>query len=212
MAWTYQITDGYPSFTQSDYENNADEFINYFSGYMTAEAMAGILGNIQYESFLNPGQQELNRGGSLTYGYGLIQWTEARYFVNWCNARGYDWYDGDVQCYRIKCEGERIDGCSGYWLPNRTHGYTYTWSEFCALTDYEEACKAYFWERERGTWVNDRLDYAENWYDYIDGGVPIPDPGPTPPAPDPTSPTTPFYIYGGVRDLMRRGIISNGKL
>ena len=211
MSWNYQITDGYPSFTRSDYENNADEFASYFSGYMTDAAMAGILGNIQYESFMNPGQQELYHDGDTRYSYGLIQWKPASSFISWCNARGLDWYDGDAQCYRIKCEGERTDGCSGLWFGK--NGYNYSWAEFCQLNDYEEACKAYFYERERGTWASDRLDYAEDWYNYLSGSVPIPDPSPTPDPPLPPMPSsTPYYIYGGVRDLMRRGIISNGKL
>lgn len=212
MSWQYVITDSYPGYGSSEYENNADMFASYFSGYMTVEAMAGILGNIQYESFMNPGQQELNRNGSTQYGYGLIQWTPASTFIAWCNDRGLDWYDGDAQCYRIKCEGERTDGASGYWLKNSAHGYVYTWSEFCQLTDYEEACKAYFWERERGTWVDDRLDMAENWYNYLNGSVPIPDPGPEPPDPGPSPSEYPLYYFGGVRDLMRRGVISDGKL
>ena len=211
MSWQYVITDSQPGFSSADYENNAYQFLLYFSGYMTASAMAGILGNIQYESYINPGQQELGQGGSTSYGYGLIQWTPARDFIAWCNARGFTWYDGDVQCYRIKCEGERTDGCSGLWFGK--NGYNYTWSEFCQLNDYEEAAKAYFYERERGTWNSLRLDYAEDWYNWIYSGTPVPDPGPTPPTPDPGGGgSTRPYWYGGVRDLMRRGVISNGKL
>ena len=211
MAWIYNISDQPAPFNTSDYENNADMFAAYFSGYMTAAAMAGILGNAQYESYLNPGQQELNQGGSTRYGYGLIQWTPASTFLSWCNARNLTWYDGDTQCYRIKCEGERTDGASGYFFGNPAHGYTYSWVQYCQLNDYEEAAKAYFWERERGTWVNDRVTMAGNWYDYLVNHVPIPDPGPTPPGPGPQPGQFPYY-YGGVRDLMRRGVISNGKL
>lgn len=210
MAWIYQITDQIPGFSSSDYENNADKFADYFSGYMTAASMAGIFGNIQYESYLNPGQQELYRGGDTRYGYGFIQWTPASSFLSWCNVRGLTWYDGDTQCYRIKCEGEKTDGCGGLWFPK--NGYNYTWAQFCQLNDYEEAANAYFWERERGSWSDLRIEYAENWYDYLENHVPIPDPGPTPPEPGPTPPQVSRHIYGGVRDLMRRGVISNGKL
>lgn len=215
MAWIYHITDASGGqMSGPDMENNADQFINYFSGYMSAAAMAGILGNMQHESYLNPGQCQIGSGVSTSsqQGGGLIQWTPRSAFIQWANARGYDWYDGDAQCYRIKCEGERTDGCGGYWIP--TQMYPYSWSQFCALTDWQEATRAYLAERERAgvSALSLRLQYAEDWYDYIDGGVPIPTPSPTPPDPEPSPYEVPYHKYGGVRDLMRRGVISNGKL
>ena len=59
--------------------------------------------------------------------------------TNWSDERGLTWYSGQTQCYRIKCEGERIEGAGGTWLP--TSDYPYSWEEFCALSDYEEATK-----------------------------------------------------------------------
>ena len=215
MPWTYRITDQNPQMTLSEMEGNADAFAAYFSGYMTDAAMAGILGSMQHESFLNPGQTQLNKGGSLQYGYGLIQWDDGSILISWCQARGLTWYDGDSQLYRIKCEGERINGCSGYFYPGNLNGirYSYTWSQFCQLTDWAEACKAYVAERERAgvTALSTRLGYAEDWYKYLHNGIQPPAPSPTPPPYVPPGKDMPFW-YGGVRDLMRRGVISNGKL
>lgn len=211
MSWIYRIISSNPGMTLSEMKNNADEFKNYFNGYMTAAAMAGILGNMQYESFLNPGQQEIGYSGDPGHGYGLIQWTPGSSLDSWCSGRNMNWYDGDTQLYRIKCEGERTNGASGYWL--KTSSYNYTWQQFCNLNDNQEACKAYLAERERAgvARLSERLTYAQNWYNYLVNSVVPPDPGPTPPAPDPRPRDIPSY-YGGVRDLMRRGIISNGKL
>lgn len=214
MAWIYTITDQPGALTWSDQENNFSEFESYFSGYMTIEAMAGVMGNMMVESGMNPGQQELYQGGSLSYGYGLIQWTPGRVLVDWSDEMLLDWYDGDTQLYRIKCEGERTNGCGGTWLSGTLDGvyYHYTWSEFCALTDPETACRAYLAQRERAgvAALNQRIYYTQQIYDYL-SGQPVPPPQPPTP-PDPPTPISTPWIYGGVRDLMRRGVISNGKL
>ena len=213
MAWIHHITDSAGSMTQAEMVNNANEFHDYFDGYMTRAAMAGLLGNIQHESYINPGQMQIGSGISLSSnsGGGLIQWTPRNLFIAWCNSRGYNWVDGDTQCYRIKCEGEKKDGCSGYWFPK--NGYNYTWSEFCQLTDYEEACKAYLHERERAgvSALSSRLKYAKAWYEYFDDGE-EPEIDPDQPTPSPSPYDNNLVRYGGVRDLMRRGVISNGKL
>lgn len=216
MSWAYVITDQPGALSWTDQQNNMEEFAQYFSGYMTAEAMAGIMGNMMQESGLNPGQQELYHGGSLSYGYGLIQWTPGRVIVDWCDQMLLDWYDGDSQCYRIKCEGERTNNAGGTWLNGYLQGvyYHYTWQEFCNLTDYNEACKAYLAQRERASAsaLNQRLYYAQQVYDYITGATPTPPP-PTPPTPpDPPTPIIDEYTFGGIRDLQRRGIITNGRL
>ena len=215
LSWIYNITDAPGGgMSGADMETNAQLFIDYFSGYMTDAAMAGILGNMQHESYLNPGQCQIGSGTSTSSssGGGLIQWTPRSDFIVWCNARGRSWYDGYYQCYRIRCEGEGRDGCSGYWL--KKGAYQYSWSEYCQLTDYEEACKAYLAERERAgvAALSTRLAYAENWYNFINGGVPIPTPPPSPDPPDPRPYDLNYIKLGGARDLMRRGVISNGKL
>lgn len=215
MSWIFNVTDqAGGGMTTASMQNNADAFISYFSGYMTSAAMAGILGNMQHESYINPGQCQIGSGTSTSSrsGGGLIQWTPRHDFIAWCSARGLTWYDGDTQCYRIRCEGERTNGCSGTWI--KTSRYPYSWSEFCNLTDYAEACKAYLAERERAgvSAIERRLTYAQNWYSYIQGGAPAPDPDPDPITPDPKPGDNNIIKYGGIRDLQRRGVISNGKL
>lgn len=179
MAWIYDIgVQKY--FNQSQQENNATEFYNYFINYgATIEAICGMLGNITRESTLNPANKQ---GNSTSLGWGLIQWTPATVLTNWCKRYGYNWYDGTAQCERIKCEGEGTNNANGYWLP--TSDYSYSWSEFITLTDVAEATKAYLYERERsGTEALDlRLQYANDWYSYFTGS-PVPPSPPTPPTP-----------------------------
>ena len=179
MAWLYEIGVA-KYFDKTKQQNNANEFYNYFNNYgATLEAICGMLGNITRESTLNPG---IKQGISSNLGWGLIQWTPATILTNWCKQYKYNWYDGFAQCERIKCEGEGTQGAGGYWLP--TTAYPYKWSEFIALTDVEEATKAYLYERERAgiEALDTRLKYASEWYNYFTGS-PIPPTPPTPPTP-----------------------------
>jgi surface antigen len=64
-------------------------------------AVAGLLGNLEHESYINPGVTEF--GGS---GYGLVQWTPPSKFTNWCDAQNpkLDHDDVDAQLARIEHE------------------------------------------------------------------------------------------------------------
>ena len=169
MAWIYEIGVA-KHFSTSQMQNNATEFYNYFTNKgATLEAICGMLGNIQRESTLNPG---IKQGSSTSLGWGLIQWTPSTVLTNWCKTYGYNWYDGSAQCDRIYCEGEGTKGAGGSWIP--TSEYAYSWSEFLALTDVAESTKAYLYERERAGDValNDRLQYASEWYEYFSGKPP----------------------------------------
>ena len=168
MAWNYVVTESYDSLTQAQQEENAVEFYNHFKNSMTLEAICGILGNIQRESQLNPGQMEGGHGGSLSYGYGLIQWTPGSLLTNWASENGYSWYDGAAQCLYID-EENTYTGSDVVWIP--TASYAYSWNEFKRITDVEEAVKAYLYERERAgvAALSDRIQYAYEWYDYLSG-------------------------------------------
>jgi surface antigen len=179
-GWYYRITKSYGALSTSQKENNAILFYKYFSNTMTLAAIAGILGNIERESQLNPGQVEgdsqYNVGWSdLQRGHGFIQWTNSSNpnsnpLVSWKDgATNNKWASGTFQCYRIACEGSATEGAGGTWIKNTTMGYTYTWEEFCNLNNYEEATKAYLHERERAgvAALSDRLQYAKKWYDFL---------------------------------------------
>lgn len=189
MAWISRV--GVQSYlTEDEMKTNAIEFYNYFSSIgATLESICGMLGNIQRESGLNPGNKQTS---STSSGWGLIQWTPSTVLTSWCNQRRYLWYNGNIQCYRIKCEGEGTDGASGYFIP--TTAYPYTWEEFIALTDVHTAVYAYLYERERAgvEAIEQRLQYADEWYEYL-SGQPVPPTPPTPPKP-PKRNRMPLYM------------------
>lgn len=73
---------------QEEMEINAAYVWNYLQprGW-TINAVAGMLGNMQSESHINPGIWQGLDEGNLTGGYGIVQWTPATKFLNWCDAQ-----------------------------------------------------------------------------------------------------------------------------
>lgn len=175
MAWLVKV--GVNAYlTQSEMENNATEFYGYFNSKgFTIESVAGMLGNLQQESNINPGMKQT---ASASSGWGLIQWTPSSNLTDYATAHGSDWATGEIQTQLMW--DEIINGYGGQWIPKPSLGYGYTGAEFSQLTDVAEACKAYLYERERaGTEaLTKRLTYANNWYEYLTGVTP-----PTPPTP-----------------------------
>lgn len=177
MAWIYSVTDSVPWLNSKNTEqiiNNTWAFYQYFNGKMTKEAMAGVLGNMRRESYLNPGQQELGKSGNVQYGYGLIQWTPSTSLTSYVIG---SWYDGNVQCDLVEREGNLDASLGGArWI--KTVDYSYTWQEFCQLTDVAEATKAYLFERERAgvSALEQRLTYANEEYEILGGTPPTPTP------------------------------------
>lgn len=176
-GWYYKITEDYGVLSEENKENNALLFYKYFREKMTLAAIAGILGNIERESQLNPGQIERREGWSdLQKGHGFIQWTNSKNpnsnpLVNWKDgATDNKWASGTFQCYRIECEGTGTNGAGGTFYKSKKYPqYDYSWDEFCQLTDYEEATKAYLHERERAgvAALQERLNNAKKWYEFL---------------------------------------------
>lgn len=178
MAWIVKV--GVSAYlTQSEMENNATEFYGYFNSKgFTIESVAGMLGNLQQESNINPGMKQT---ASASSGWGLIQWTPSSNLTDYATAHGSVWSTGEIQTQLMW--DEIINRYGGQWIPKPSQGYGYTGAEFSQLTDVAEACKAYLYERERAgvAALNKRLTYASNWYKYLTGVTP-----PTPSEP-PTS-------------------------
>lgn len=98
--------------TQSEMENNANIIINYYRSLgINDKTIAAILGNMQAESSINPGRQEV--GGA---GFGLVQWTPVTVLQNHCNTLGLSPYtDGDVQIQVLKAEIQNQAGVAEWY-------------------------------------------------------------------------------------------------
>lgn len=121
-------------------------------------AIAGIIGNMIWESTVNPNCWQLTPG--VNYGgYGLVQfdppdkylfqsWTPSDYATNpETNGPG----QMDVIKFGIE-HAWNVPATSttppGEWAPSYG-GYSYTYQQFYALTDPQEAASSFLWQYER---------------------------------------------------------------
>lgn len=157
-------------------QNNAQIIFNalLLKGW-TKNAIAGMLGNMQKESTINPGiWQNLNPNPSL--GWGLVQWTPSTNYTNWASANGYANDDGDGQLVWI----DSVTASAGQWIP--TTKYPETFAEFKVSTqtpEYLADCFLKNFERPQEINQPDRQQYARYWFDWREGS-PVPPPNPKP--------------------------------
>ena len=153
---------------------NMDEMkvnARYISGRLltlnwTYESIAGILGNMEVESTINPGIWEGLQEGNMSGGYGLVQWTPATKYTNWADSRGLEWGHPDSQIARIMYE---VDNNIQWIHPSMTF-FEYTIS---TLPPYELAILFLnHYERPLNPDPENRGTKANFWYEYITGNPP----------------------------------------
>lgn len=96
--------------------NNALQIFSQLYTYgWTKNAIYGLLGNVQSEGLLNPGQYEIGYNYSTSRGFGLTQWTPATkvpdYAKTYAVARGY--LTTEV-ANKLTFENESTSVCDGY--------------------------------------------------------------------------------------------------
>lgn len=182
--------------TQLEMEHNANIIINYYRSIgINDSTIAGILGNMQAESTLSPGLNEVGGGG----GYGLVQWTPKQDLIDACNTLGLSPYtSGDVQIQVVIKEilgtpasirqwyttsgfitpyynsGATSDmvGISGSDFLNNTMNWTPDKLAIMFMVGYERPS----YDPSMNHYTN-RQQYALNWFNYMGGVIP---PTPTP--------------------------------
>lgn len=146
----------------------------YIYGFLLAKgwsvnAIAGMLGNMQSESTINPGRwQNENVGNGPAYS--IVQWDPFTKYTNWCAEKGYvDPSEMDVALMRILYELEN----NLQWIA--TSKYNYSFQEFSTSdkTPYELGM-AFLLNYERPADQNqtNRGTQAEFWYEYLTGETP----------------------------------------
>lgn len=173
--------------TEDEMQNNAYVFYSTmcFKGF-TLNAIAGMLGNMETESTINPGCWQNLDEGNYKLGFGLVQWTPATNYTEWATAKGYDIGDGNGQCEWLDTE----TASSGQWIP--TSEYPMTWDEFRTSTDSPENLASVFlknFERAGVEVEQERREQAKKWYDYLENMSPYP------PAPTRSRKKLPLWAY-----------------
>ena len=170
-------------------KNNATLLWNYFNSVgWTVNAVAGMLGNMQTESTVNPNIWENLTINYKYSGYGLVQWTPPTKYINWA---GGNYESGWLQCERIVYE---LNNHLQY-IP--TDIYPMTFSEFSHSTESPYTLGMIFlanYERPQNVNQPSRGTQAEFWYEYLSGVTPEP-PDPTPPLPDFNFKKMPLWLY-----------------
>ena len=172
MAWI----SGNRALTEDEMRNNAE----IVRGYLMDEygwsinAVCGLLGNMESESYINPGvweNFEENKGG-----FGLVQWTPYTKYTDWAEAMDYDWDDGNGQLIWI--EEETVP--TGQWSP--TPDYNFSFETFKTSTETPEyLASAFLYNFEKPKHpedtINARQNQARKWYDRWHGITPDTPPG-----------------------------------
>lgn len=130
----------------------------------TASAIAGMLGNMQTESTINPGIWENLDSSDPSRGFGLVQWTPSTKYTNWCSENGHEPASMDAALARIEWEianGEQ-------WIS--TSEYPMTFEEFKNSTLPASELADIFlknYERPADSEQPARGEQANFWYEFI---------------------------------------------
>lgn len=168
IALTWISSNEYLS--ETEMQNNAYCFYSYMYTHATLNAIAGMLGNMQRESTINPGVWQ-NLTVDYSMGFGLVQWTPATNYTEWATAQGHDIGDGNGQCEWLLT----MTVPSGQWI--ETAEYPVSWEEFLAYTGTPEDAASIFlanFERAGVSAEEERRQNARKWYDYLENLTPYP--------------------------------------
>lgn len=161
MAWISNNT----YLTEKQMQNNVLIIYEYLAprGW-SVNAIAGMLGNMEAESTINPGRWQSGDEGNYSVGFGLVQWTPASNYTNWATSNGYSITDGYGQLKWI--DEETVN--KGQWI--KTSAYNISFNEFKKSTASPEYLAMAFlknFERAGVEVAEKRQTCARKWYDYL---------------------------------------------
>ena len=127
-------------------------------------AIAGILGNMQAESALIADRWQSDDVGNMSGGYGLVQWTPARDYINWAKAHGLDHKTVSTQCARIKHEADHGEQ---FFKPGTTF---WNWLKSDGKPEQKADEFIRYYERPKSLATSpQRQGFARKWYDQLHG-------------------------------------------
>lgn len=204
--WYSYYGNGYTAqqWPESYRQNNANNVAYFFrqQGW-TIIAISAMLGNMEAESYINPGQWEHGYSveGDPNHGFGLVQWTPWTKYTNFATQNGINWRTNfDFQLTRIQYELEQGEGFQ--WITTSTYPLSFyqfaTADENTYSVDWLAMC--FFKNYERGVGgESTRQANARKWYEYLTGHPP------TPPTPEPSTGKK-FKLMFYLKPKWKRGI------
>lgn len=194
----------------SEMTDNAQYIMDYLrSRGWTRNAVAGMLGNLQTESSINPQiWQGLKSYASTPYvtvkgqGYGLVQWTPFNKYTIWARDNGYQYSWMDTQLKRIEYEvANNIQWFGGY-------SSEMTFSQFTKSLESPAYLAGVFiatYEHPADPVQPKRGTQADYWFNILD------DHGETPPPPDVEPNDPPIKIIDNLYPLLLSDALNGWK-
>ena len=149
----------------SEKKVNAQYILNYLRARgWTKNAVCGMLGNIEVESYLSPGTWEDFKTDVDTNGFGLTQWTPATKYFSWACDEGYLYDNIDAQLKRILHE---VANPSLQWSSSKggMSFSDYTHSNNTAADLAKTFCDGY--EKPTSPDYTTRKANATSWYNQL---------------------------------------------
>ena len=219
--------------------HNATKIYNALSAYgWSLSAIAGILGNMQHESTLDPAAIQKtsvlpNNAANLSdvpnevmqnyygeyytgvpntrgYGIGLVQWDGKG--ITRQKFVGYCMNNGyiwyDGDAQMARLKYEHDNNLQ--WQSHTYYGITWTWTNYVTNNRTpEQSARVWLGCYEVSSGLEARQKNARYWYDYFSGGPEPPEP-PDPPGPEPPEPPMPQDWIGG-DEFARMALSYNGQ-
>lgn len=155
--------------------HNAQNVVDYLIALgWHAGAIIGTIVNISNESTVNPQIWQRIEDPNEPQGYGLVQWTPASKLIDWCDARGLDYTDGDAQLQRINYEAQNgLQWGENIYLPDPAmpdlpHYPPLTFAEYTQLDDAVLATRYWLAYYERPGYAGMLSRYLSASYDVAD--------------------------------------------
>ena len=183
----------------------------------TLNAIAGLLGNMEAESQINPGLYA-GRIMSPNRAFGLVQWYPGSKYINWANTIPVADYDIDYQLARLYYEENIPSGQDGHeWYvetrPAKLEGwgpYSLSEQQFWVSTQAPDwLAQAWLFNYERPTrpaiYASYRGSLAIKWYNFLTNN-PNPDPNPPAPTPQPGQKNLWWWIWKMYNNNRPKGV------
>lgn len=159
--------------TYEQMKKNATYIYSYLTdGGWSINSISAILGNMEAESTINPGRWQNDEVGNTSGGIGLVQWTPATKYIDWCVANRLSTDEMDSNLARIIYEVEN----NIQWISTDT--YDLTFAEFTTSElSVGELAKAFLLCYERPEDQSEsvqsyRASLGEAWYLELTGTSP----------------------------------------
>lgn len=184
LEWIIPVMETNPATTsrqlsEAEALNNAKCFYGYMHityGW-TLEAVCGVLGNMWWESSVNPNRWQgdnINSNVAEYEGFGLVQWTPYAKVTDWMKERGawgnYSTY-GNVECDRLALE---MQGQIEAWYSTSTYPMSCTdFTQSTQAPSYLAMVFLYNYERPKDYNQPFRATTATEYYNQLKSWTPV---------------------------------------